>query len=128
MKTNLLLLLILLMGSKLLEAQQITPAIKANFGVDGDLRANYYGFPQPGTDDWFMFPGSVGAGKSIIDTTGAAALVARYAIDPAYRQTSFLSHHECSGLLRWSIISWPLTPYSSGIIMGDDSTTFASGF
>jgi len=126
MKTNLLLILILLMSSKLLEAQQITPAIKANFGIDGDLRANYYGFPQPGTDDWFMFPGSIGAGKSIIDTNGAAALVARYAIDPAFRQLPF---YRTMNVPAYSLVNNKLAIDAVFIrdYHGSDSTTFASG-
>ncbi len=54
------------------EAQQTTPAIKAGFGVEGDLRANYFNnFAQSGNDDWFNM--SAGAGAFVIDTTGAAA-------------------------------------------------------
>src|SRR5689334_10567931 len=90
MKTNLLLILTLMICSELLEAQITSSAIKANFGVDGELRANFYnGISQSGTDDWFIFPATGGAGKSIIDTTGAAAMVARYAIDPNFRQIPF---------------------------------------
>jgi hypothetical protein len=91
MKTNLLLLFVVLISFKTLEAQVTTSAIKANFGVDGELRANFYnGFAQSGTDDWFVFPGTVGAGKGIIDTTGAAAIVARYATDVNFRQILLL--------------------------------------
>ena len=55
------------------EAQTITPVIKANFGVEGDLRANFYNnFVQSGNDDWFN-NGTAGAGAFVIDTTGAAA-------------------------------------------------------
>jgi hypothetical protein len=82
-------LLALLISCSYAEAQTITPIIKANFGVDGDLRANYFNnFAQSGNDDWFS-NGSAGSGASVIDTTGAAAIVARYAIDPAFRQLPF---------------------------------------
>ena len=127
MKTNLLLFLILLLGFNGVEAQQITPAVKANFGIDGDLRANFYnGFAQPGTDDWFMYPGSFGAGKSIIDTTGAAALVARYAIDPAYRQLPF---YRTMNVPAYSLVNNKLAIDAVFIrdYHGNDSTTFASG-
>jgi len=34
-------------------AQITTPVIKANFGVDGDLKANYFNNGSlPGNDDW----------------------------------------------------------------------------
>lgn len=61
-------------------AQITTPVIKAGFGVDGDLRANFYNnFSTSGNDDWFT-TGGVG-GTSIIDTTGAADILAGYASD-----------------------------------------------
>jgi hypothetical protein len=56
MKT-ILVLLAVLMGSEVLEAQITSSAIKANFGVDGELQANYYGaFGSliTGNDDWFI--------------------------------------------------------------------------
>ena len=57
--------------------QITTPVIRANFGVDADLRSNYFnGFNQSGNDDWFWLPGSTGTGNFMIDTTGAAAQVA----------------------------------------------------
>ena len=64
-------------------AQITTPLIRAGFGVDGDLRARYFnGVLQNGNDDWFVFPGTIGTiGENIIDTTGAAAIVAGYASD-----------------------------------------------
>ncbi|HEY1020886.1 MAG TPA: hypothetical protein VGE06_01180, partial [Flavisolibacter sp.] len=61
-------------------AQITTPVIKSGFGVDGDLRANFYNnFATSGNDDWFT-TGGVG-GTYIIDTTGAAAILAGYASD-----------------------------------------------
>jgi hypothetical protein len=69
-------------------AQVTTPVIKANFGVDADLRANYYnGALVNGNDDWFN--DLTGTGQGIIDTTGATAMVARYLIDPNYRKLPF---------------------------------------
>ena len=79
-------LIALLTGWGYTEAQTITPVIKANFGVDGDLRANYFNnFVQSGNDDWFN-NGTAGIGAFVIDTAGSAATVARYAIDPAFIQ------------------------------------------
>ncbi len=80
MKT-LLHLIILLIFSNLLNAQITTPIIKAGFGVDADLRANYFnGFSQAGNDDWFR-NANAGPGQNVIDTTGAAAIIASYATD-----------------------------------------------
>lgn len=70
--------------------QITTPQIKANFGVDADLRANYFNnFIISGNDDWFTFPGTPGTGQSVIDTTGAVSIVARYATDMNFRKIPF---------------------------------------
>jgi hypothetical protein len=70
-------------------SQIITPTIDANFGVDADLRANHFNssVSSSGDDDWFSLSTSTGIG--VIDTTGAAAINARYAIDPNFRKQSF---------------------------------------
>lgn len=107
-------------------AQITTSAIKANFGIDGELRANFYnGFSQPGTDDWFNFPGSLGAGKGIIDTTGAAALVARYATDVNYRKLPF---YRTMSVPAYSLVNNKLAIDAVFIrdYHGDDSTAFAT--
>src|SRR6188472_4585059 len=95
MKTYLLFAFIFL--TLISSAQITTPIIKAAFGVDGDLRANYFnGFVQSGNDDWFN-NGTAGTGQFVIDTTGAAAIVAGYLSDaspwpkrmaPLYRSMS----------------------------------------
>jgi hypothetical protein len=74
----------------LLAAAQITgPVIRANYGVDADLRANYFnGAVSAGNDDWFN-NGTAGIGQFIIDTNGAASIVAKYASQPATRMLSF---------------------------------------
>jgi hypothetical protein len=66
-------------------AQVTTPQLKAGFGVDAELRANFYnGFLQSGNDDWFSnTTGATGIG--VIDTTGAAYTVSRYTSLPATR-------------------------------------------
>src|ERR1051326_736027 len=74
-------------------AQITTPVVRANFGVDGDLRANYLtGTGITGSaDDWFN-NGTAGTGRNVIDTTGAAAIVAGYNSDVSpwlKRMTSF---------------------------------------
>ncbi len=119
-------LIILLLSWSYLNAQTIGSALKAGFGVDGDLRANYYNnFVQSGNDDWFN-NGTPGAGVSVIDTTGAAAIVARYAIDPAFRQLPFYRGMKYPA---YSVVNNKLLIDAVFIrdYHGDDSTIFASG-
>lgn len=81
---NLLINLCFLAGSLTVSAQITTPVIKARFGVDGELRANYMnGSVQTGNDDWFNLNPADTSGKAVIDTTGAAAIVAGYLSDVA---------------------------------------------
>src|SRR5687767_490840 len=55
----------------LARAQITTPIVKAGFGVDADLKANFFnGFGQSGNDDWFSHPSNIGTGRYVIDTTG----------------------------------------------------------
>jgi hypothetical protein len=89
MKQTLLLTLLLLMVG-FASAQIVTPVIKANFGVDADLKANFFnGAPDPGNDDWFN-DGTPGSGVFVIDTTGAAAIMTQYALDSNARKKSFV--------------------------------------
>lgn len=118
-------LLVALFFSLLTEGQITTPIIKANFGVDADLRANYFnGFTQT-NDDWFS-TGNIGLGTFIIDTTGAAALMARYSTDPNSRKLPF-----------YRTMRFPAYTIQNNRLLidavftrdyhGDDSTIFASG-
>ncbi len=125
MKRNVLCVIALLV-SVVNRAQITVPVIKANFGVDADLRANYFnGLVSAGNDDWFN-NGTPGAGQFIIDTSGAASIVAGYISNPASRGMAF------SRLMKQ-------TPYSvvnNRLLLdaiftrdfhGDDSTVFAAG-
>jgi len=109
----------------ILNGQITSPIIKANFGVDADLRANFFnGSIITGNDDWWRQNGTVGAG--IIDTTGAAVINARYAIDPAFRQLPFFRGMKYP---QFSVVNNRLL--IDGIFIRDyhgvDSTVFASG-
>lgn len=119
-------LLILMLCTRYAEAQITTPIVKANFGVDGELRANFFnGINQSGNDDWFN-NGTFGLGQFVIDTTGAAAITARYVTDVNFRKIPF-----------YRIMRVP--PYSlmnnkrviDAVYIrdyhGDDSTMFANG-
>jgi hypothetical protein len=97
MKQFLLSLMGVVFFSVIVSAQITTPIIKAAFGVDADLRANFFnGFVQSGNDDWFN-NGTAGTGFFVIDTAGAASVVAGYLSDvspwpkrmaPLYRSMS----------------------------------------
>jgi Secretion system C-terminal sorting domain len=107
-------------------AQITTPVIRANFGVDADLRANYFnGAVNSAVDDWYN-NGTLGTGQFIIDTIGAAAVVSGYTTNPASRMLPF------SRLM----MPLPYTTVSNRLMIdaifnrdhhGTDSTVFASG-
>lgn len=112
----------------ILTASQITtPVIKANFGIDADLRCNYFnGFVQSGNDDWFKLPGSVGTGQFIIDTAGAATILADYVTNPDSRKLPF---YRSMRFPAYSTVNNRLLidAYFVRDYHGDDSTIFASG-
>lgn len=93
MKTLLLSLFTIL--TLTLSAQITTPIVKAGFGVDADLKARIVNGALQTGDDWYVFPGTSGTnsnGTYVIDTTGAAAILAGYATDVSpfpRRMTSF---------------------------------------
>ena len=127
MKTYLLICVFVVSFSLGASAQITSPVIRARFGVDGDLRDNFFnGLLQAGNDDWFKLPGTVGTGDFIIDTTGAAAIVAKYATVPASRRQPFfrtMRHPQ------FSIVNSRLLMDAVMVrdYHGDDSTVFASG-
>jgi hypothetical protein len=82
--------LLLLLCAHVTSAQITTPQRKAGFGVDGELRSNFYNnIPLSGNDDWFSYPGSFGAGQFVIDTTGAADIVSGYTSNTNLRKIPF---------------------------------------
>jgi len=106
---------------------QITsPMIQANFGIDGDLQANYFNNTTSlkSDDDWFKQDALSGVG--VIDTTGAAAILARYAIDPAFRQQPF---GRTMGILPGTVVNGKLLIDAVFFrdYHGSDSTMYASG-
>jgi hypothetical protein len=108
------------------KAQITTPVIKANFGVDGDLRANFFnGFISVGNDDWFN-NGTVGMGAFVIDTSGASAILKRYMSQPSSRMQPFFRGMRYP---QFSVVNNRLLLDAIFIRdhHGDDSTVFASG-
>ena len=125
MKKTLPLLIALLFFCCMVHSQITTPIIKANFGVDADLRANYFnGAIVTGNDDWFRNNGSVG--QFIIDTTGAAYLLSRYAADVASRRQPFFRN---MSFPQFSVINNKLLIDAIFIrdYHGDDTTVFSGG-
>lgn len=125
MKKNLLVLALLLCITSVLFAQITTPVKKANFGVDGELRANFFdGSIETGNDDWFRNNGTVG--EFIIDTTGAAYLMSRYAADPSSRRLPFFRNMRFP---QFSVINGRLLIDAIFIrdYHGDDTTVFSGG-
>jgi hypothetical protein len=124
MKKNLLFISFLVL-TNYISAQITSPVIKASFGVDGNLRANYFNGVTVLHDDWFKNT-KFGAGEAMIDSSGAAAIVSGYISNPASRMNSF------SRLMKPAFYS---TINNSLVIdavfhrdfHGDDSTVFASG-
>jgi hypothetical protein len=107
-------------------AQITSPVIRANFGVDADLRANFFnGFISAGNDDWFN-NGTAGMGVFIIDTTGAASILSRYASQPSSRMQPFFRGMRYP---QFSVVNNRLLLDAIFIRdhHGDDSTVFASG-
>lgn len=107
-------------------AQITTPVIRAGFGVEADLRANYFNnFVQSGNDDWFN-NGTPGTGNFIIDTTGAAAILANYILFPASRMQPFF---RTMRFPQYSVLNNRLLIDAVFIRdhHGDDSTVFAAG-
>jgi hypothetical protein len=127
MKTTYRILLLILAIPLTHQGQIITPVIKANFGVDADLRCNYFnGLVQSGNDDWFKLPGSIGTGQFIVDTTDAAAILAGYIANPNLRKLPF---YRTMRFPNYSVINNRLLidAYYVRDYHGDDSTIFASG-
>ena len=106
---------------------QISSALfKANFGVDAELRANYFnGAALPGNDDWFI-NGNLGTGIAVIDTSGASAIYNGYLSNMASRNLPIIRRMNYP----------PFSVINNTLLMdavfvrdyhGDDSTVYASG-
>jgi hypothetical protein len=127
MKKNLPVLFVFFFFTLLSKAQITTPVIKANFGVDADLRSNFFnGLVQSGNDDWFKLPATTGGGQFIIDTAGAAALLSNYTANPLSRRLPFYKNMRFPA---YSVVNNRLLVDAIFVrdYHGDDSTVFAAG-
>lgn len=109
-----------------IQAQITSPVKRANFGVDADLRANFFdGFIEVGNDDWFN-NGTGGSGVFVIDTTGAAYILQQYASNPSLRMIPFFRGMRYP---QFTVVNNSML--IDGIFIrdhhGDDSTVFAAG-
>jgi hypothetical protein len=107
-------------------AQITTPVKRANFEVDGGLRANIFnGTPNSNTDDWFG-NGDPGTGTFVIDTTGAGYINQLYINTPATRMLPLFRGMRYP---QFSIVNNSMLIDAVFIRdhHGDDSTAFASG-
>lgn len=106
--------------------QVTSPIVKANFGIEADLSSNYFNaVAQPGTDDWFE-NGYPEAGDFIIDTSGAADILAGYLSNPATRTMTFsrLMRYPSYQVINNTML---LDAVFQRDFHGDDSTVYASG-
>jgi hypothetical protein len=128
MKTT---LLILLLSPLFFYGQITTPIIKARFGVDGELRANYFnGAVQSSNDDWFNLATGVLAtdttGKAVIDTTGARAILTGYLSDVSPWPKRMASFYRGMSRPKFSIVNNRLWLDAAFVrdYHGNDSTVF----
>lgn len=129
MRTTILLLFVLLLCPLFFYGQITTPVIKARFGVDADLRTNYFdGSITSGNDDWFN-NGTAGTGEFVIDTTGAAAIIAGYLSDVSPFPKRMSSFYRTMSKPPFSIVSNRL--WLDAIFVrdyhGNDTTVYTAG-
>lgn len=109
-------------------AQITSPVIRANFGVDGDLRANSYNGQLQPSDDWFS-NGTSGTGQAVIDTAGAAAIRAGYTSDVSPFSKRMASFYRTMSKPAFSVINnrlW-LDALFVRDYHGNDTTVFIAG-
>ena len=118
MKESLRFILIFLLCPICLFSQITTPIVKANFGVDADVRANFFnGGISASGDDWFIM--GPGTGLNVIDTNGAAAKIAGYLTDISPWPRRMASFYRTMSKPQFSNVNHGsgLTPCMYGITM-----------
>lgn len=130
MRSTVRLLIIFQLFTLDLFSQITTPTIKARFGVDADVRANFFnGFVQAGNDDWFNQVAADTSGKFAIDTTGCAAIVAGYLTDVSPWPRRMQTHYRTMNRPAFSVVNNRLWLDAMWIrdYHGNDTTVFTSG-
>jgi len=126
-----ILLVLLLAGHHYKTSGQITtPLIKARFGVDADVRANYFnGLVQASNDDWYNLLVADTSGKAVIDTTGCAAIIAGYASDVSPFPRRMASIYRTMSRPPFTIVNNRLWLDALWVrdYHGNDTTVFTSG-
>src|SRR5687767_4663139 len=126
-------LLIFMVWLPLFSASQITtPIIKAGFGVDADTRARFFNGVLQTSDDWFLLAGTPGTsinGEFVIDTTGAAGILAGYLSDVSPWPRRMASFYRTMSKPQFSVVNNRL--WLDAIFVrdyhGNDTTVFTSG-
>lgn len=126
-------LLILMVWLPLFSASQITtPIIKAGFGVDADTRARFFNGVLQTSDDWFLLAGTPGTsinGEFVIDTTGAAGILAGYLTDVSPWPKRMASFYRTMSKPQFSVVNNRL--WLDAIFVrdyhGNDTTVFTAG-
>ena len=126
-------LLILMVWLPLFSASQITtPIIKAGFGVDADARARFFNGVLQTSDDWFLMAGTPGTsinGEFVIDTTGAAGILAGYLTDISPWPRRMASFYRTMSKPQFSVVNNRL--WLDAIFVrdyhGNDTTVFTAG-
>lgn len=124
---------IVILLTPLFSAGQITtPVIKAGFGVDGDVRARFFNGALQTSDDWFLLAGTPGTsanGEFVIDTTGAATIIAGYLTDISPWPKRMASFFRTMSKPQFSVVNNRL--WLDAIFVrdyhGNDTTVFTSG-
>lgn len=129
MKKLLLTFLFIAFCRLLITAQITTPVIKANFGVDADVGTNYFNnLVQSGNDDWFN-NGIAGTGLFVIDTTGAAGILADYLTDASPWPRRMASFYRGMSLPKFSNVNHQI--WLDAVYVRDyhdnDSTVYGTG-
>ncbi len=130
MKTIVRIVIFFQLVSTAVFSQITTPIIKARFGVDADTRANFFnGLVQTGNDDWFNLIATDTSGKSVIDTTGATAIIASYLTDVSPWPKRMSSFYRTMSRPPFSVVNNRL--WLDAIFVrdyhGNDTTVFTSG-
>lgn len=128
MKTPLLISFFFLLSFA--RAQITTPAVNAGFGVDADLKARSVTGAVQASDDWYLHPANTGtSGTNVIDTTGAATIVAGYNSDVSPWNKRMASFYRSMSVPSFTVVDnrlW-LDALFVRDYHGNDATSFTAG-